>query len=250
MILSYPRWRAKMSEIILKSEIEVSMQQFVGGDESIIAAARVSTAGYDSLRYLEEDPERGKGLINFLMKNRHGTPFEHASITFLISAPIFVFREFHRHRIGWSYNEESGRYKQLSPVFWVPGKDRKLCQEGKPGHYVYVEGTEKQYDRLIASLQWSYLQSYTSYEASLEEGIAKEVARVCLPVAIYSSMWATCNPRSLMAFLSLRTKDDRAMFPSSPMNEINECATKMEEDFARLFPITYEAYNRNGRVAP
>ncbi|GAA3042274.1 hypothetical protein GCM10020000_21500 [Streptomyces olivoverticillatus] len=65
------------------------------------------------------------------MRDRHGSPFEHNSMTFFISAPIFVFREFMRHRVGWSYNEESGRYRELEPVFYVPGESRKLVQEGR-----------------------------------------------------------------------------------------------------------------------
>ena len=83
------------------------------------------------------------GLINFLMRDRHGTPFEHSSMTFYVQAPIFVFREFMRHRIA-SYNEESGRYRELRPVFYVPGPQRRLRQQGKPGHYEFVDGTPEQ----------------------------------------------------------------------------------------------------------
>ena len=78
------------------------------------------------------------------MRDRHGSPFEHNSMTFYVQAPIFVFREFMRHRIA-SYNEESGRYRELRPVFYVPGPERKLIQEGKPGAYVFVDGTPEQY---------------------------------------------------------------------------------------------------------
>ena len=108
----------------------------------VIWAARVSTAGENSLDEINEDPARSAGLINYLARERHGSPFEHTSMTFFISAPIFVFREFMRHRIA-SYNEESGRYRELSPVFYVPNKDRKLVQTGKTGHYVFVDGTSE-----------------------------------------------------------------------------------------------------------
>jgi thymidylate synthase (FAD) len=128
-----------VTEIITRDDFDVDLIDVMGSDQSITHAAKVSTLGADSL-----DTETSVGLINFLMKNRHGTPFEHASMTFRVTAPIFVWREFHRHRIGFSYNEESGRYKQLDPVFYVPSSERNLIQEGKPGHYVYVPGTVQQ----------------------------------------------------------------------------------------------------------
>lgn len=222
--------------------------QSMGSDAAIVAAAKVSTKGAASAEAFDE--VAGGGLIGFLMRNRHGTPFEHNAMTFLISAPIFVFREFHRHRIGWSYNEESGRYKQLDPVFYVPGSDRKLVQVGKPGHYTFVPGTDEQLIDQAERMCGVYKAAYTAYEEGLEAGIAREVARAVLPVAIYSSMYATCNARSLMAFLSLRTKDESATFPSFPQREIEMVAEKMEDHFARLFPVTHGAFQANGRVCP
>ncbi|CAM5545814.1 Flavin-dependent thymidylate synthase [Streptomyces microflavus] len=125
----------------------------------MLFAARVSTAGEQSLEEVTKDPERSKGLINYLMRDRHGSPFEHNSMTFFISAPIFVFREFMRHRVGWSYNEESGRYRELEPVFYVPGTSRKLVQQGRPGKYEFVEGTEEQYDLTTRAMEDSYRAS-------------------------------------------------------------------------------------------
>lgn len=231
-----------------KSDMTVELIQSMGSDSSVIAAAKVSTKGADSKA--EFDKEVGKGLINFLMKNRHGTPFEHNATTFFISAPIFVFREFHRHRIGWSYNEESGRYKQLDAVFYLPNSDRNLLQVGKPGHYDFIPGDKAQLDAQRYAMEYSYADAYRTYEKSLEAGVAKEVARMVLPVGIYSSMYATCNARSLMAFLSLRTKREDSKFPSFPQREIEMVAEQMEVIFGELFPITYEAFNQNGRVAP
>ena len=89
-----------------RSDVTVELVRSAAEDSDVVWSARVSTAGEKSLEAQSEDPNASKGLINFLMKNRHGTPFEHNSMTFMISAPIFVFREFHRHRVGWSYNEE------------------------------------------------------------------------------------------------------------------------------------------------
>jgi thymidylate synthase (FAD) len=231
-------------EITLSSSIDVELIDHMGSDDRIVAAAKVSTRGTHST------DEANAGLINYLMVNRHGTPFEHASMTFKIDAPIFVFREWHRHRVGWSYNEESGRYKELAPKFYSPPTHRELAQEGKPGHYRYVPGTDVQRDVVKTSHNFIYAQAYTEYRHQLDQGVCREVARMVLPVSIYSSMYATCNPRSLMHFLALRTKSARAKVKSSPMHEINVAATQMETSFAQLFPITHDAWHRNGRVAP
>lgn len=239
-----------MTDIKFREDVSASLVQAVGGDASIVAAARVSTVGTESLESLFENADDAKGLIRFLMKNRHGSPFEHASMTFLVEAPIFVFREFHRHRIGWSYNEESGRYKQLEPVFYTPGPERALTQVGKAGAYTFEPGTGYQQALVHTSIMEVALKAYARYELMLEEGIAKEVARMVLPVSIFSSMYATCNPRSLMAFLSLRTKAEGSLFPSFPQREIEMVAEQLEEAFASLFPITYEAWDEFGRVAP
>lgn len=234
-----------MSDITLRSTFDVDMVQVVGSDQFICRAARVSTMGADSF-----DTEESVGLIKFLSKNRHGSPFEHGMMTFRISAPIFVWREFMRHRIGFSYNEQSGRYMELDPVFYIPPDDRALVQVGKAGAYEFVPGTPEQYDDLITNLDFAYNVAWRTYKANLDAGIAKEVARMCLPVSIYSSAYVTCNPRSIMNFLTLRTKVDGSMFPSYPQWEINQVANQMELHFKQAFPITHEAFCENGRVAP
>ncbi|MEV8336752.1 FAD-dependent thymidylate synthase [Streptomyces niveus] len=233
-----------------RSEVTVDLVKHAAGDSDVLWAARVSTAGEQSLEELSKDPERSKGLINFLMRDRHGSPFEHNSMTFFISAPIFVFREFMRHRVGWSYNEESGRYRELQPVFYVPDASRKLVQEGRPGKYVFVDGTQEQQDLTERAMTESYRQAYEAYQEMLAAGVAREVARAVLPVGLYSSMYATCNARSLMHFLGLRTQHEAAKVPSFPQREIEMVGEKMEEQWARLMPLTHAAFNGNGRVAP
>jgi thymidylate synthase (FAD) len=237
-------------KIDLRSDITVELVKSSATDSDVLFAARVSTVGEQSLDELKKDPERSKGLINYLMRDRHGSPFEHNSMTFFISAPIFVFREFMRHRVGWSYNEESGRYRELQPVFYVPGAERKLVQQGRPGKYVFVEGTAEQHELVSRSMEDSYLQAYRTYQEMLAAGIAREVARAVLPVGLYSSMYATCNARSLMHFLGLRTQHELAKVPSFPQREIEMVGEKMEQEWARLMPLTYAAFNANGRVAP
>jgi thymidylate synthase (FAD) len=196
-----------------------------------------------------EDPARSAGLINYLARERHGSPFEHTSMTFFISAPIFVFREFMRHRIA-SYNEESGRYRELKPVFYIPNAERNLIQIGKTGAYEFVPGTTEQFQTTVEAMKSAYTVAYDSYKTMLDAGIAREVARAVLPVATYSSMYVTMNARALMNFLSLRTSREGSHFPSYPQREIEMVAEKMEAEFAKLMPLTYQAFEKSGRVAP
>ena len=233
-----------------RGDVTVELVKHAAADTDVLWAARVSTAGEQSLEELSKDPERSKGLINYLMRDRHGSPFEHNSMTFFVSAPLFVFREFHRHRVGWSYNEESGRYRQLQPVFYVPDASRKLVQQGRPGRYEFVEGTPAQHELTGQAMEDSYRQAYETYQELLAAGVAREVARAVLPVGLYSSMYATCNARSLMHFLGLRTKHEQAKVPSFPQREIEMVAEQMEAHWAELMPLTYAAFNSNGRVAP
>lgn len=242
-----------MITIKTTSEITVRLIQSMGGDHMVVAAAKVSTCGADATDFA--DPRNGQsnaGLINFLMSHRHGTPFEHSSITFFIHAPIFVWREWHRHRVGFSYNEESARYKQLDPLFRVPPLTRKIVPA--PDHTSarpkFVEGDFSQRMVLETKLISSYSFAYNTYQDLLNLGYAKEVARACLPVAIYSSCWVTCNPRSLMAFLSLRTHDPNAKFVSYPQAEIEEAARLAEAILNKGWPLTYKAFVNNGRVGP
>jgi thymidylate synthase (FAD) len=183
------------------------------------------------------------------MKNRHGSPFEHASFTFLIHAPIFVAREFMRHRMA-SYNEESGRYKQLEPVFYVPDVHRKLRQVGKPGHYEFEYGLPHQWDAVRGSFRVVCEEAYRAYEGMLAHGVAREVARMILPVNIYTSFYVTLNARALMNFLSLRTIRENSSFPSFPQCEIEMAADQMESVFGYFMPVTWKAFDNNGRVAP
>ncbi len=240
---------ATVPDLKFRSDMTVELVKHAASDADVIWAARVSTKGEQSLADIDADPERSAGLINYLMRDRHGTPFEHSSMTFYVSAPIFVFREFMRHRT-FSYNEESGRYRQLEPVFYVPGPDRKLVQSGKPGAYIFSAGSTEQHALVTETVEAACRQSYAAYLAMLEAGVAREVARTVLPVGLYSSMYATCNARALMNFLSLRVKDENAAFPSFPQREIEMVAEQMEALWARLMPLTHAAFERNGRVCP
>ena len=239
-----------MSEnIIFRSDVTVELVKHSAGDADVIWAARVSTKGDQSLEDVNTDPEKSAGLINYLMRDRHGSPFEHSVFTFFVQAPIFMWREHFRHRIA-SYNEESGRYKVLEPIFYVPSKERKLIQVGKAGAYDFVDGTTEQFDLVTEQTKHACEVAYSSYQTMLDAGVAREVARIVLPVTIYSSAYVTMNARALMNFLSLRRKAEGSHFPSFPQREIEMVAEKYEEEFQKLMPLTHAAFVANGRVAP
>jgi len=236
-------------EIVFRDDMTVELVKSSASDADVIWAARVSTAGETTLEKVGESSERDAGLINYLARERHGSPFEHTSMTFFVSAPIFVFREFMRHRIA-SYNEESGRYRELRPVFYIPNKDRKLVQVGKTGAYTFVDGTPEQLEITVNAIKETCILAYENYQKILASGVAREVARAVLPVTLYSSMYVTMNARALMNFLSLRTSSPDSHFPSYPQREIEMVAEKMEKYFAELMPMTYAAFQKSGRIAP
>jgi thymidylate synthase (FAD) len=236
-------------EIVFRDDMTVELVKSSASDADVIWAARVSTAGETTLEKVGESSDRDAGLINYLARERHGSPFEHTSMTFFVSAPIFVFREFMRHRIA-SYNEESGRYRELRPVFYIPNKDRKLVQVGKTGAYTFVDGTPEQLDITVNAIKETCTLAYENYQKILASGVAREVARAVLPVTLYSSMYVTMNARALMNFLSLRTSSPDSHFPSYPQREIEMVAEKMEKHFAQLMPMTYGAFQKSGRIAP
>lgn len=235
-----------MTKIEFREDVTVSLEQCTASDLQVARAAWVSTKGADA----READGRVDGLINYLTRERHGSPFEHNMFTFFIECPIFVTREFFRHRIGWSYNEWSGRYDVMRPIFYVPRRERNLVQIGKNGSYAFEQGNDFQHRLTRKIIEKNSITSWDNYDTLLSEGVAKEVARDVLPLNTFTSFYATCNARSLMSFLSLRTEDESATFVSRPLDEIQLVADKMEAIFAEQMPITHEAWNRNGRVTP
>lgn len=213
------------------SESRVELIKHNASDLDVARAAWVSNYGEDAR---EKDGARVKGLINYLYRERHMSPFEHGSFTFFVDTTIFVAREFMRHRTA-SYNEVSGRYKELDSRFYIPGPERPLIQQGKVGEYYFVPGTEEQYAMLVEELTEAYQEDWARYQRLLKAGIAKEVARNVLPVAIQTQFYVTLNPRNLMQFLNLRNAPNA-------LHEIREVAEKMENIFAEAMPYTYEAY--------
>jgi thymidylate synthase (FAD) len=220
--------------VTFSDQMGVTLVDSMGGDQSIVSAARVSTGSAGTA-------EADRGLIKFLMKNRHASPFEHVTATFLVECPIFVTREWHRHRTQ-SFNETSGRYRILEPKFYIPGEDRPLQQIGKVGSYDFVVGTELQQEHTREQLTAAYTTAWDHYQFLLNQGVAKEVARMVLPVGIYTSFYATANLRNWLGFLSLRTAADA-------MQEIRDAAAKIETHLHRIAPVTLEAWDAFGRKA-
>jgi thymidylate synthase (FAD) len=232
--------------ITLTSEIKVDYVDHMGNDGRIVQAARVSTQGAAAT------DDESYGLIRYLMTNRHGTPFEHGALTVRVHAPIKVWREWHRHRVGWSYNEESGRYKPLDPIFYVPPRERPAIRpEGfKSARPVFDVATDDEYAAIIASLEQGYEAAYRQYERMLGLQVDRGLARDVLGVGIYSACFCTANPRSIMHFLELRTDRPDAKRPSKPLYEIAVAAAQLEAIFAERWPLTYRAWNEAGRAAP
>lgn len=234
------------SEIKILHEPAVSLIDKMGSDRSVTRAARVSVKGLN-----EEEQAEAKevGLINYLMKARHGSPFEHATMTFYVKAPIFVFREFMRHRMA-SYNEMSGRYTVLPPEFYLPSPERPLINAGTSARPEMVPGTQEQYDRYMDRMMRLIEHSWMVYEANLADGIANEMSRAAHLVTLCSQMYVTMNLRSLMNFLSLRVDSPDAAVRTRPQYEIEQVAVEIEKEFARVYPKVYDSFVKNGRVAP
>lgn len=249
-------------DITLASEISVRLIQKMGGDSMVVASAKVSTCGEAAAAFARpESAEANSGLINFLVRNRHGTPAEHSAMTFFVHAPAFVWWEWVRHRVGmtvdccpeFSFNLESGRYRKLEPVFWIPRRSRPMMTPARgysPARPSFDEAEDGEYEATIAAMGHAYRAAWSSYRLMTGLGVANEVARAALGFGIYYSGWVTCNPRSLMHFISLRTHDPVAKYVSYPQSEIEEAAHACEAVLAEGWPITHKAFCAHGRVAP
>jgi thymidylate synthase (FAD) len=214
----------------------VALDGAFASDLAVVNGARVSFNGASS-----EMTERDAGLIRFLMRERHGSPFEHGYFRFLVKAPLFVVREHHRHRAGHSYNEWSGRYSKMEPEVYVA--DFVRTQVGKPGAYSFEPVDDVTRTAAREAIEESARGAFDAYERMLEQGVAKEVARSVLPLATYTKYYWSCNPRSLMHFCSLRNHD-------AAQYEIRQFAAAAESFLERLMPVTHAAFVDSGRAAP
>jgi thymidylate synthase (FAD) len=230
-------------EVIAQGSIPVLDHGFVRLDDamaddlSVVNGARVSFA-----KHKTEMDDSDAGLIRFLMRERHGTPFEHNSFRFHIRAPIFVAREWFRHRVG-SFNEFSMRYAKATDDFYVPEPDDVRTQIGKPGAYSFEPVEPDVAETTRQELRTVYETAYAAYERLVELGVARELARAVLPVGAYTEFYWTVNARALMNFLSLRNAE-------TAQREIRRYAEACEQFLAERMPVTYAAFVANNRTAP
>jgi thymidylate synthase (FAD) len=215
----------------------VRLDAAMADDLSVVNAARVSFA-----RHKEAMDASDEGLIRFLMRERHGTPFEHNSFRFHVRCPIFVAREWFRHRIG-SFNEFSMRYAKATDEFYVPAPEDVRTQVGKPGAYTFETVEPELAQSTRETFESVYRTAYAAYEELVEAGVAREVARCVLPVGAYTEFFWTVNARALMNFVSLRAAD-------TAQREIRRYAEAVESFLAEKMPVTYEAFVANDRTSP
>ena len=215
----------------------VRLDGALADDLSVVNAARVSFARRKAVM-----DESDAGLVRFLMRESHGTPFEHNAFRFHIRCPIFVAREWFRHRVG-SFNEFSMRYAEAKDEFYVPAAEDVRGQTGKPGAYTFEQVDAALAASTRAAVEASYAAAFATYQRLVEQGIAREVARAVLPVGIYTEFFWTVNARALMNFLSLRNAE-------TAQREIRRFAEAVEELFAETMPITHAAFLGNSRAAP
>jgi thymidylate synthase (FAD) len=234
---------AATAEVIPETTIPVLDHGFVrlddamASDLSVVNAARVSFA-----RRKEAMDESDEGLIRFLMRDRHGTPFEHNAFRFHIRAPIFVAREWMRHRVG-SFNEFSMRYARATDEFYVPEPEDVRTQVGKPGAYSFDPVSSDVAETARDELRKVYEHAYSTYERLVELGVARELARSAMPVGAYTEFYWTLNARSLMNFVSLRAAE-------TAQREIRRYADACERFLAERMPVTHAAFVAANRVAP
>lgn len=230
----------KHNNLITISNGFVRLDNCMADDYSVVNSARVSFA-----RNTEEEAEMtdaDAGLINFLMRERHGTPFEHNAFRFHVKCPVFVAREWFRHRIG-SFNEFSARYSEVPNEMFVPELSEVREQTGKPGAYKFKQMEMSNSMRTRDIITEANASAYEAYAEMLALGVAKELARTVLPMGMFTQFYWTVNARALMNFLSLRTDENAQL-------DIRKYAEAVESLFSKEMPTTYKSWIANGKVSP
>lgn len=224
-------WETKdQREIKVLDHGHVRLVDILGNDLSVVRAARVS---YNAEWRAGEEEKSDKRLINYLIRNNHTSPFEHVSFTFDVKAPIFVLRQWHRHRT-WKYNEVSARYTELPGEYYLPehhliGVQSKDNKQGRD-----IKGITTS-DLIYAAMSNSCRHAFITYQELLKEGVPRELARTVLPLATYSHMFATVDLHNLFHFLRLRLHE-HAQY------EIRVYAQAMLDLITPVVPVCVEAF--------
>lgn len=232
-----------MEKIGVLDEGYVAFVESWGSDESIIEAARMSTGkGFNG--WGTKDNPGDEKLLAFLYNNKHATPFEMGGVVIEVKAPIFVFREWHRHRTQ-SYNEMSARYVPLPDENYVPSLDRVMVGANTATTNKQAQGsgkalTTEDANQWLEELAALYDQAQTVYQLGINLGVPKELARLPVPVARYSRMRASANLRNWLGFLTLR-------MATNAQWEIRQYANAVGEIIAERFPRTWELFSADSK---
>jgi len=210
----------------------VRLVNHMGDDLSIVRSARVS---YDAEWRTGEDEGKDAKLINYLLKNRHTSPFEHVQFTFEVKAPIFVFRQWHRHRT-WSFNEVSARYSELPEEFYVPAVEQ-ITTQSKSNKQMRTEEVNENAQLIADAIRRESETTFITYRLLLDKGAPRELARSVLPVGTYSHMFASVDLHNLFHFLRLRLH-------SHAQYEIRVYAEAMLALIEPIVPVAVEAFRK------
>ena len=208
----------------------VRLVDHMGSDLSVVRSARVS---YDAEWRAGEDEGKDKKLINYLLKNKHTSPFEAVAFTFEVKAPIFIFRQWHRHRT-WSYNEVSARYSELPEEFYVPELEQ-ITTQSTSNKQMRTDEVNGDAELIQKSIKESCLASFAVYRDLLNRGCPRELARSVLPVGTYSHMFASVDLHNLFHFLKLRLH-------AHAQKEIRVYAEAILELIEPIVPVSVEAF--------
>ena len=216
----------------------VRLVDHMGGDLSIVRAARVS---YDAAWRAGEDRGSDDRLIRYLWHNHHTTPFEAVEFQFEIKAPIFVFRQWHRHRT-WSFNELSARYRELPEEYYVPDPAIVGMQStnNKQGRQATDEETAARREYQVTLIRDTAADAFSTYRQLLADGWPRELARSVLPVSTYSHMFAKVDLLNLLRFLTLRCD-------AHAQHEIRVYAEAMRELIRPIVPVALSAWEESPR---
>lgn len=212
--------------IVGLSAITAQYIQHCGDDTMVVKAARVST-GKETIEFGTKE----QNLIRYLAKNKHFTPFEMCDVTFLITCPIFIARQYHRHRT-FSYNEWSGRYSVVGDSFYVPDKFKKQDTKNKQGSSGLF--TEKENKAMIDLVQYDVYKAFEIYTKLIDDGVSKEMARIVLPQNMMTKFYAKANLRNWMHYCSLRS-DEHAQFEHQHLSD------QIFHELLKMYPISVGA---------
>lgn len=249
--LQLKKWAGDELDIVNAARVSFHKESSWAGEECQ-SCKGTGWKGYGNLEKCQVCEGRGKvyhldvpdaAVLRFLLRNRHGTPFEQGFVSWWqVRAPIFVFREWHRHRIGFAINEESGRYVELRHDNFV--RTRWHSQTGKVGAYTYEAIEDEFQNKLYTDMvQTAVEHCWEVYDYLLSQGVAKQEAREVLNLNMYSDMRWMANARSLMNFLSLRSHP-------TAQEAIRLFSHSIEPFFKERMPITYSEFTKNGYIAP